>query len=93
MEDDYLLITALPRYATGTQRVFIFGGSHGPGTRGATLLLGSPVAADLSKLLAQTRGEPYFQALFRVLVRTDEQGEFSPTRIELVEAEAIEVVF
>lgn len=93
MDDDYLLLTVLPRYARGTQRVFIFGGSHGPGTRGAAILFSSPVASDLTKLLAQTRGEPFFQALFHVRVVQDERGELWPARVELIEAEPVEVSF
>ncbi len=93
MEDDYMLMTVLPRFAKGQQRIFIFAGIHGPGTLAGGLLMANPPMAELRKMMKQTCGEPYFQALFKVAVQQNGQGEYIPVSMELVEAEALRVSF
>lgn len=88
-QDDYLLLTVLPRFSTGPERVFIFGGIHGPGTRAAGLLFAVPPVTSLRRLLRDTRSEPYYQALFHVRVERIETGEYQPTGLELVGAEPL----
>lgn len=82
---DYLLLTAIPRFADGPQRIVMFSGLHGAGTRGAALLLKQPHRPDLKDLEQHLQGHPYFQALFEVTVKP-RGGELEPTRLRLVDA-------
>lgn len=93
MEDDYLLMTVLPRFARGEQRIFIYSGVHAPGTLAAGLLMASPPTTELKRMLQQTNGEPYYQALFKVAVNQNSAGEHQPVSMELVEAETLKVNF
>jgi hypothetical protein len=87
---DYFLITSIPRFSQGSQRIVMFGGIHGPGTRGVTDWLRNPNPADLAQLAKATRRSPYFQALFEVSV-SDHAGEVRPTNVGLVDACALDV--
>ncbi|MGO9648245.1 MAG: hypothetical protein ACLPOO_09325 [Terriglobales bacterium] len=86
VEDDYLLITVLPRYSKGPQRILVFAGCHGEGTLGAAKLLADPPLRELRKLDKRLHGEPWYQALFHVEVKRTADGEFRPHALELVEA-------
>lgn len=87
---DYFVVTAVPRFASGPQRVIIFGGVHGQGTHGIATWLRTSVLADLAVLATRTKHSPYFQALFEVKLRHD-QGEATPTAVTLVDAVPLDV--
>jgi hypothetical protein len=86
---DYFLLTAIPRYAEGPQRVIMFGGLHGAGTRGGTEWLAAPDPADLAAIERKTSGSPYYQALFEVSV-DERDGELMPVGLNLLDACALE---
>jgi hypothetical protein len=87
--DDYLLVTALPRIKGGRQRVLIFSGLHGPGSRSVDLILREPPIDLLQEAARQIAGAPYFQMLLHVETTADERGEGFPCRPQLVEARAL----
>jgi hypothetical protein len=93
MQDDYLLITALPRFRNGPQKLLLFGGAHGLATQATTVLLSQPPLRELRRLFALVRGEPFYQALFRVTVIKTQNGVFQPGPLELVDARPIDVEF
>jgi len=93
MEDDFLLVTVLPRYGSENQRIVVFSGIHAPGSQAAELLFRTPSSSDLRKLLKKVRREPFYQALFRVAVSRDASSQFVPTKLELVEGHCLEVRF
>lgn len=93
LEDDYLLITALPRFARGTQRIIVFAGCHGPGQKAATLLLRKSPSKQLQVLANKIAGEPYYQALFHVDLARDDEGEFFPKQAELIDAFPLDIEF
>jgi hypothetical protein len=70
LEEDYLLITALPRYAKGEQRILWVSGIHRPGHIALQSLLNEPPVSELEKLKKRIGSDPYFQALFHVDVRS-----------------------
>jgi hypothetical protein len=84
--DDYLLVTVLPRAKAGRQRVIIFAGLHGPGSRSVDLILREPPIDLLHKAAAQIAGAPFFQILLHVETTTDERGEGMPCNPTLVQA-------
>jgi len=90
--DDYLLVTRLPRRQnTRGPAVISFSGVHGAGTLASILLLGNPPLEDLTKLQELTKGQRYYQALFRVDLREGRVPwstglEQVPTRLSLVDA-------
>ena len=87
--DDYLLVTVLPRIKGGRQRVIIFSGLHGPGSRSVDLILREPPTDLLQRAARQIAGAPYFQILLHVDTTTDERGEGFPCHPKLVEARAL----
>lgn len=91
--DDYLLITSLPRYKDGPQRVLVFGGAHGLATQASTLLLSQPPLDELRRLHRLIRGEPWYQALFRVVVSHPSASLFQPVSLHLVDARPLMVEF
>jgi hypothetical protein len=91
--DDYLLITVLPRFKSGYQRVIILGGVHGPGTLAASNVLSQPPMGEIEKLVKKTSKEPYYQALFHVEVAEGTSGELSPKTLSLVDARALQVAY
>ena len=93
IEDDYFLITALPRFSTGRQRFIIFAGCHGPAQRVATELMNGDWREELKKVDKALLGAPHYQALFHVDVSQDDAGEFIPKGIQLVEAAPIKLHF
>jgi hypothetical protein len=86
---DYFLVTAIPRYAEGPQRVIMFAGLHGAGTRGATDWLAAPDPVDLAAIERKSSGSPYYQALFEVPVE-QRDGELVPAGVNLLDACALE---
>lgn len=93
MADDYLLVTALPRYAQGDQRILVFSGIHAPGSQATSLLFAAPPIEELRRMRKLTSGEPFYQALFHVEVSQNESGEYEPRKLALVDARSINVVF
>ncbi len=85
-EDDYLLVSVVPRYTVNdAQRMVIFEGLHRNGTRAAGLLCSRPRIEDLRKLAQEVGADPYWQALFKVKNQVREDGEADPCNVELVE--------
>jgi hypothetical protein len=93
LEDDYLLVTSLPRQNRGSQRSIIFAAGHGPGQKAASTILATPPIKELEKVEKQIGGEPYYQALFYIPLRKDDTGEFCPKDVQLVKASKLEVAF
>jgi hypothetical protein len=87
--DDYLLVTALPRHKGGKQRVIVFSGLHGSGSRAVDLILREPPIDLLRKAARQIADAPYFQILLHVETIVDERGEGFPCNPELVRARAL----
>jgi hypothetical protein len=87
--DDYLLVTTLPRRKERKQRVLIFSGLHGAGTRSVDLILREPATGLLEKAARQIAGAPYFQMLLHLETVPDERGESFPCGPELIEARAL----
>lgn len=100
-KDDYLLVTALPRYKAGKQMILILAGLHGPGTRTAGHILTYPPMGELQKVRERTHDAPYYQALFHVSLTPDITGELRPREVSpadpcpvsLVDACPLEVTF
>jgi hypothetical protein len=86
LQDDYLLVTALPRSANGRERIIVFAGLHGPGQKATNILLCDPPGSQLRAIERQIEGEPFYQTLFHVPLRKDNNGEFVPKQIELIQA-------
>jgi hypothetical protein len=93
LDDDYLLITALPRLATGKQKFIVFSGCHGPGQKAATSLLSGSFREELLATAKGVDGEPYYQALFNVYLTKDSEGEFVPRGVHLVAARPLDLQF
>lgn len=93
MEDDYLLITSLPKFNKGKERILIFYGAHGPGTKATSLLLENPPLKELQKMEKYIKSEPWYQALFHVKVKKNNEGEYLPSSLELVGAKPLLVEF
>jgi hypothetical protein len=89
--DDYLLVTSLPRYGSGPQRIVAMGGLHGAGQKASTVILRRPPMRELEKLDHKIGQEPYCQALFHVSVKQDQTGELVPGDISLVDAKVLHV--
>jgi len=98
-EEDWLLVTALPRYAgirepggnrALRERIINLAGLHRPGTIAANWLfdLEDPV---IETWQSKVRGSPFYQALFRVPCWNSD-GEGHPADIELIEAEPLTVM-
>lgn len=69
LRTDYLLVTVAPNFLNRDsfergEKIIIFGGTHGPGTRAVDLLFRDEFI--LSRLLEQVRGMQYWQALLEV---------------------------
>jgi hypothetical protein len=86
LQDDYLLVTVLPRGGAGPQRIVAFAGLHGPAQKATNILLSQPPIEVLRKIETKIGNEPYYQALFHVPLRKGDDGEFVPRSIELIEA-------
>jgi len=93
LADDYLLITALPRFSKGPQRIMIFAGCHGPAQRATSRLLDGLWASELARLDKELEGNPYYQALFHVDVKTASDGELVPRDLEFVESAPITLTY
>jgi len=91
VETDYLLITVLPRYEVGPQKLVIFGGIHGPGTHAAAKIFRQPPMSELCKLEKVLSKAPYYQALFEVSVIKNEKQELEPDKITFLEAEVLQI--
>jgi hypothetical protein len=89
-EDDYLLITVLPRFDTSRpQRVVLLEGLHRSGTRIAANLFNTPPITELDKLRRKVHG-PYYQAVFRSSVHL-RGAELFPDTPRLVDARTLEI--
>jgi hypothetical protein len=69
LRTDYLLVTVAPNLINRASfhrgdKIIVFGGTHGPGTRAVDLLFRDE--PNLRRLLAASRGMPYWQALLEV---------------------------
>jgi len=91
--DDYLLVTVLPKYSRGFQRVVVFAGCHGEGTLSAGEMLAQPPVPELQQLQRRIQGEPWYQALFHVSIRKTPSGDFLPNAVKLVDAKPLLVRF
>lgn len=84
--EDFLLVTVLPRnWNIYGQKIISFAGLYGPGMEGAELLF-SASADELKRLQEATEREPFYQALYRVVVKPDENGRLVPQSLQLQEA-------
>lgn len=90
-QEDYLLITALPRAGARSERTIIFGGIHGAGTLAAERLFRQPPPHLVTALFDAIEGARHYQALVRVAVARDAKGEPIPGRLDLVDARPLDV--
>jgi hypothetical protein len=98
LEEDYLLVTVLPRFADGPQRLVWFSGIHRPAQASLQSILTQPPMAELEKLRRKIGVSQYYQALFHVGVTAttpsrrafdlgpDVPRELHPTRATFVDA-------
>lgn len=92
-KEDYLLVTSLPRYSSGNQRVLIFSGLRGIGTRAAAKFLKEPSLTIVQDLLKRVKHETYFQALFQVPLVSSASGEVDSKQLEFIEARPLNIEF
>lgn len=92
--EDFLLVTSLPRFSSDSRRIRIFAGAHGAGQMATNLLLASPSDSLLKKLEEKTERQPYYQALFHVVVKRDQNGDVYADAIDdLIDAKPLDVTF
>jgi hypothetical protein len=93
-EDDYLLISVLPRDSRLDRRMVSLAGLHKPGTLAAAQFLTDPILSleVLRAIDKKVLGLPYYQAIIELKVSHNEAGLPHPTRLKLLDAEAIKVV-
>lgn len=78
LKTDFLLVTVLPRHGViGGQKIISFAGLYGPGMSAAKLLFSSSTD-ELKRLEKETEAEPYYQALYRVTVETNNEDKLVP---------------
>ena len=87
--DDYLLVTCLPRRKDLSQRMLIFAGLHGPGTRALDLILREPPVDELARAARTLAGARHYQMLLHVDTTLDSRGEAFPVNPTLVDARAL----
>jgi hypothetical protein len=85
-QDDYILITRLPRYKQGNQYIIVFAGLHGAGTRATSKIFEQPPSNVLEKIKQKTSGEPFYQAVLKVTVKPDKAGNLMPDDFIFVDA-------
>jgi hypothetical protein len=90
-QNDYLLITALPRDSRFDRRIISLAGAHKPGTLAAEQLLNDPDLAleILRKIHKEVKGDPYYQALIGLDVDNSSPGSPQPFNLSFVGAEAL----
>jgi len=91
--DDYLLVTCLPRYSYGKQRILIFGGQHGAATSATETIFKYPPQSILEEMDRLLERSPYYQALFHITVEYDESNNIKPKRIEWVKARPLDIYY
>jgi len=94
-DNDFLLITSIPRNVKYRNRIIIFEGLHGAGTKAAKLLFSYPNIKLLRNIQVAINSNRFFQALLHVDVGypNGDNNEAEPSKLQLIDAKPLLIDF